>query len=84
MMVFAGEEATFTIEAYSANSVPVTYKWFKEGAPANTLSETDTLTIPNVQAAEEGVYRCTVSNIFGQITSGAARRRQPWNDKPGA
>jgi len=72
MMVFAGEEATFTIEAYSANSVPVTYKWFKEGAPANTLSETDTLTIPNVQAAEEGVYRCTVSNIFGQITSGAA------------
>lgn len=67
--VWAGETAIFTISGYSANSVPFTYEWFKEGEPGTILSDTDTLTIPDVQLADEGAYMCMLTNTYGDITS---------------
>jgi len=72
VLVFAGEAVAFTVEAYSANGVPLSYKWFKEDAPGTILSETDTLTIPSAQSGDEGAYRCTVSNSFGDTVSDSA------------
>jgi hypothetical protein len=72
-LVPPGETASFTIIAYSANSVPLTYEWFKEGEPGIILSETDTLTIPDAQLDDEGAYICTLTNTYGQVTSEPAR-----------
>jgi len=71
-VVFAGETADFTIEVYSHDDEPASYEWFKETEPGTILSETDTLTIADVQAADEGAYKCTVTNAFGSATSEAA------------
>lgn len=71
-VVFPGETASFTIEVYSHNDEPVTYEWFKESEPDTILSETDTLTIVDVQTDDEGAYKCTVTNAFGSATSEAA------------
>jgi hypothetical protein len=71
-VVFAGETADFTIEVYSHNDEPLSYEWFKESEPGTILSETDTLTIADVQADDEGLYKCTVTNAFGSATSEAA------------
>jgi len=67
--VWAGETVIFTISGYSANSVPFTYEWFKEGEPGTILSNTDTLTIPDAQLDDEGAYMCTLTNTYGDITS---------------
>jgi hypothetical protein len=72
-LVSPGETATFTISGYSANSVPLTYAWFKESEPGNILSETDTLIIPDAQLDDEGAYLCTLTNTYGQVTSEPAR-----------
>jgi len=73
--VFVGETAIFTIEYYSANDEPVTFEWFKEGEPGTILSVADTLTISNVQEADEGAYMCTLSNTYGDTTSEPAYLR---------
>ncbi len=67
--VWPGETAIFTISGYSANSVPFTYEWFKEGEPGTILSDTDTLTIPDANLPDEGAYMCTLTNTYGDITS---------------
>jgi hypothetical protein len=67
--LFAGETVIFTIDAYSANDEPLTYAWFKETEPGTILSDTDTLTITNVQGDDEGAYLCTLTNTYGSVTS---------------
>jgi hypothetical protein len=69
--VFAGETASFTIDAYSANDEALSYAWFKESEPGNILSTTDTLTIPNAQLDDETTYQCTLTNAHGEVTSEA-------------
>lgn len=73
--VWPGETVIFTISGYSANSVPFTYEWFKEGEPGTILSTTDTLTIPDAQLDDEGAYMCTLTNTYGDITSEPADLR---------
>jgi hypothetical protein len=71
-LVYAGETTSFTISAYSANSEPLTYEWFKETAPGIILSDTDTLTITDAQLDDEGIYKCSLTNAFGDVTSDVA------------
>ncbi|MCE5186349.1 MAG: immunoglobulin domain-containing protein [Planctomycetaceae bacterium] len=64
--VNAGENAVLAITATNADF----YRWYKVGSPDTALSDgtdyagctTNTLTIYNVQAADEGNYYCRVSN----------------------
>jgi hypothetical protein len=65
--VTAGEPAVLTIEAISATS----YEWYRAGDPDELLvsdgvkiigAETNTLTITDVQQADEGQYYCKLIN----------------------
>ena len=69
-----GAPATFTVAANGANKK---YQWRKGN---NTLSDggkisgsaTESLTIANAEASDEGVYSVTVSNDGGSVNSAAA------------
>jgi hypothetical protein len=68
-LVAAGTPATFTIAASNA----VSYAWYKVGPPDQQLVnagkysgvDTATLTISDVQIAEEGKYYCIVTGLPG-------------------
>lgn len=80
--VTEGNTALFAVEAIG--TLPLTYQWQKNGAdiPGATLSS---LTIANVQPADEGIYRCMVSNIAGTTpSSGASLTVNGVNDAPAA
>ena len=68
-VVFAGDTADFTIEVYSYSDEPLSYKWFKETEPNTIISDGEILVIDDVQADDEGTYKCTVTNAFGSETS---------------
>ena len=78
-VVVTGDPVSQTVEAGATVELSVTalnadiYQWYKDGDPL-TGATTDTLTIPNVQVADEGIYTCTVSNSLpSSETSGAAQ-----------
>jgi len=60
--------ATFHIPVGVAGPGPLTYKWYL-GSTLIPGATTDTLTIPNVQAANEGTYSVVISNPYGSVTS---------------
>ena len=66
---------TTSITAGAANG-PFTYRWRKDGVEidliANPSAGTPTLTIPNAQHADTGVYDCLVTNACGSSPSAAA------------
>jgi hypothetical protein len=65
----AGTTATFTVEVSS--TAPVTYQWrFNNAVIAGATGAT--LTIPNVQPANEGNYRVVVANAAGPVASTTA------------
>jgi hypothetical protein len=67
-LVDPGQTVDFTIAAASVSSI--TYKWYKSADNANDTIDDDTLvggnsatlTLTNVQVANEGFYYCVVSN----------------------
>ncbi len=72
----AGETARFHVEA--SGSEPLSYRWQKDNvtlAAVSRISGTATrdLVITSVTAADEGLYRCVVSNAAGETASQAAR-----------
>ncbi len=74
--VYAGDSATFKIEAEGAQ--PLTYKWSKGkvGGGASVISEAtgDTLVIPSVALEDNGtLYYCEVSNSDGTSISSTVR-----------
>lgn len=64
-------QAQFTVSAINAD----TYQWYKDGAPLApnpthyTGQDTATLTLFDVQIADEGVYHCVLSNQAGSVAS---------------
>lgn len=71
--VFAGEDAEFTVFSSKTD----TFQWYKEGDPDIALSgsdphysgvTTDTLTIHNVQADDEGFYYCVGTETATALT----------------
>jgi len=67
--VLAGQTATFHIVATGTG--PLSYQWQFNGVNIAGTT-TDTLTIPNAQAANAGSYRCIVTNVVGSVNSNAA------------
>lgn len=65
----AGETASFAVEA--SGPPPLTYQWYFNGHEI-TGANSSVLSIPNVQAANEGSYTVRVKNDAGSVTSGAA------------
>jgi hypothetical protein len=64
-----GASATFSVSA--AGTAPFSYQWRKNGADLVGATE-ETLTLDNVQPADEGSYSVVVSNALGTVTSDAA------------
>jgi subtilisin family serine protease len=73
--VSAGQTAQFTVQA--TGEPPLQYQWQKAGVDLTdgghySGTATDTLTISNARDADEGSYRCVVTNTHGSATSTAA------------
>jgi len=73
--VTEGSTATFTVAA--SGTEPLSYQWQKDGVDLSDGGDisgatTDTLQIANCETADEGNYRCVVSNACGSATSNAA------------
>lgn len=70
-----GGIATFTVQA--VGDAPLSYQWQKdtvdlsEGGKVSGVNTT-TLQIANVDASDQGAYRCVVTNAYGSATSNAA------------
>jgi hypothetical protein len=70
-IVYAGQPATFSVEAIGPQ--PLSYQWQFGVNGTNIIDATNaTLTLPNVQPADGGVYAVTVSNAYGAIVSSNA------------
>ena len=67
--VTVGSTATFAVTASGA--APLSYQWRKGGADISGATSA-TLSIPNAQAADAGIYSVVVSNGVGSITSASA------------
>lgn len=63
--VAVGQTAVFTAEL--AGTPPFTIVWLKDGHPIPGATELS-LTIPNVQASDAGIYRLAVSNALGPVS----------------
>jgi uncharacterized delta-60 repeat protein len=66
---FAGQTATFTVEA--SGTPPLCYQWFRDEVPLSGQTNA-TLVFPSVQFAEAGSYSVTVSNAAGSVFCGYA------------
>ena len=69
-IVFAG--STATLVASAAGAAPLRYQWHA-GAGAIANATNAVLTIPNVQAADQGLYSVVVTNVAGTATSLSAQ-----------
>ncbi|HRT57980.1 MAG TPA: immunoglobulin domain-containing protein, partial [Candidatus Paceibacterota bacterium] len=67
---FAGSNPSFTVVADS--TTPLSYQWYYNGTQAIAGATSATLTLTNVQAANEGTYFARVSNAGGSRDSLAA------------
>lgn len=65
----AGANASLTVIATSLT--PLNFQWRKDGVPI-TGATTDTLSLPNLQAAQIGTYTVTVANSSSSTTSAPA------------
>jgi hypothetical protein len=74
--VFAGQPATFSVVMLDGTGV--TYRWYKDSSPLSDISgkisgaQTATLTISDVQYADEGTYFCRAQNSSGSSDSSNA------------
>ena len=65
----AGATATFSVGAFGSG--PLSYQWLFNGTNA-VGSNTNVLSLVNVQAASAGGYSVVVTNAFGAVTSSVA------------
>ena len=68
-IVLIGGTAIFT--AVAAGTATINYQWNKNGTPISGAT-TSTLTLTNVQTADDGSYTVTASNVVGGATSDMA------------
>lgn len=71
-----GGQVVFTVGA--VGNGPLTYRWQKDGGDLSNGgrvagADTAALTLTGVQEADEGVYRCVVSNTHETVSSAGAR-----------
>jgi hypothetical protein len=73
--IVPGSSTSLMVNAYGA--YPRTYQWFKDGValsePREVLATSDVLSLPRVQAGDEGSYTVRIVNQYGAMTSQPAR-----------
>jgi hypothetical protein len=62
--------STVKFGVVASGTLPLTYKWLKNGT--DSVGNSDTLTLSNVSASDTGSYKCIVTNIAGADTSASA------------
>jgi hypothetical protein len=67
--VAPGSTATFT--AVASGTPPFSYQWYKNGAVISGQTGA-TLTLSNAQSGDAGIYRVSVTDAYGAITSNGA------------
>ena len=70
LVVLAGSVASFT--AVAGGTAPISYQWNKNGTPIPGATSS-TLSLSNVQIADDGSYTLTASNNVGSATSNPAQ-----------
>jgi hypothetical protein len=65
--VCPGSTVSFPVSATSTEAI--TYQWLKGGVPLNPAQTTSTLSLTNVQAADEGVYYVVLTSSCESITA---------------
>jgi pectate lyase len=70
LVVLAGSAGSFT--AVAVGTAPISYQWSKNGTPISGATST-TLSLSNVQTADDGSYTLTASNSVGRVTSNPAQ-----------
>ena len=70
VIVPLGSNALLTVEA--SGSTPLSYQWYYEGTNLLAGATNATLSLPQVQLANEGDYSVVVANSVGSITSSNA------------
>jgi uncharacterized delta-60 repeat protein len=68
--VVVGQPGTFTVT--HTGDGPCTYQWLKAGVPLPGATS-QTLTIPNSQVSDQGLYSIVITCPFGTVTSPPAR-----------
>ena len=70
LVVLVGSAVNFT--ATASGTAPISYQWSKNGTPILGATSS-TLTLMNVQSADDGSYTVTASNSVGTATSNSAQ-----------
>src|SRR5208282_3390835 len=70
LVVLAGSTARFS--AIAGGNAPISYQWSKDGTPISGATSS-TLSLSNVQTADDGSYTLTASNSVGSVTSNPAQ-----------
>ena len=70
LVVLTGSAAGFT--AVAGGTAPISYQWNKNGTPIPGATST-TLSLSNVQVADDGSYTLTASSRVGRVTSNPAQ-----------
>ena len=60
---------TLSTSVQATSPYPITYQWLKGGVPLNPAQTTSTLSLTNVQAADEGVYYAVLTSGCESITA---------------
>jgi uncharacterized repeat protein (TIGR03803 family) len=73
---FAGDTAIFSVA--TLGSLPISYQWLKNGTSLSdgvnlSGSNSRTLALTNISVADAALYSVVVSNVYGSVTSVAAR-----------
>lgn len=61
----------FTLDASAGGTDPLTYQWYKDGAPVSGATGTS-LNLTNVTGADSGAYTLIAQNPYGSATSQVA------------
>ena len=61
--------ATLSLSISATGRSPLSYQWFKDGAPLQAGGNSSCLSVANVQPANAGTYFATVANSDGSATS---------------
>jgi pectate lyase len=71
------EQQTLTLSVVATGDAPVTYQWRKSAdngvTCTNVGADSATLTIPNIQFSDAGLYDVVITNAGGQIKSAAVQ-----------
>lgn len=64
--------ADVQFHAYATNSLPLLYRWYRNGGDFLNTSTNGVLLVANLQLSQAGTYTAVISNALGSVTSAPA------------